>query len=469
MLVGGATCIGEAHKRNGMPLQDSFEVLANPSGEYVIAVVSDGAGSAKHAEVGSERITSIFTKEVRRLCDESPAVSFDAFKETTSFAIQSARRSLIDDGYSLADCHATIVATLAFDDKCFLAHLGDGLQVVLIREPSGAIAACVSEPENGDASNETFFYTEDGWHNHLRLTEIPRDVLACFLMSDGMEEFVWNPKTGLKLPFCRPLLQKARDAFVSGQDLNAALNEVVSDERTNQFTNDDKTLCLVLRDAFSVTIDETGSNLNQYVIQNGQPTKFLPRTVTVATPGESEKIPQGGGANTALKGAIAKPVLPIISEPATMTEARKSRVIQGHKRSSGLYGFFWGLASFLIGLVLGYLLNEFTQNPLWGVKHGVTNSSTSVPDKNLDKSKVDSDAAGHFVSPEFGSATPPSSSSMGSWPVKDLSPADLSVAKESAPASVAKGDKGHAAQTPSQNSNATSKSSPSGSTGATGR
>jgi len=464
MLVGGATCIGEAHKRNGIPLQDAFKVFGNSTQKYVVAIVSDGAGSAKHAEIGSNRICSIFTDEVRHLCEESQTVSFDKFKETTSFAIQSARRSLVDDGYSLADCHATIVATLAFDDRCFLVHLGDGLQVVLIREPSGAIAACVSEPENGDAANETFFYTEDDWHSHLRITEIPRDVLACFLMSDGMEEFVWNPKTGLKLPFCRPLLQNARQAVISGQDLNEILSEIVSDERTNQFTNDDKTLCLVLRDSAPVTIHEAGNNLNQYIIRNGHPVKFSPSADTPAPPRVQQRTSPQSVSNTLPQRPTAKPPTGVHSNSLGAPDSEESWATEGYKRGSRLVRFFLGLAIYFIGLGSGYFLNELERDPPWVVKDGSAKTSSSVAEKESEKAKLGSDITDHSQKQENGVAPSTSSPSKDVERTKGTSPTGTDKANVSTPSSAAKVVSDSKTPNPTNASNAPSKSTPSDAT-----
>lgn len=293
MIVGGASCIGESHKGNNIPLQDAFKVFSSARKKYVVAVVADGAGSAKHAEVGAERITEAFETELKKLCDAGLPVSFDGFKETVFFAIQFARRSLVADGYVLNDCHATIVACLIFRDRCFTAHLGDGLQVVLVREPSGAIAACVSEPENGDAVNETFFFTEDSWHEHLRLTEIPKNILGCLLMSDGMEDFVWNSKTGLKFGFCGPLIERAFDGNRVGKSLNEMLGSVVQDPRTNEFTADDKTLCLILEESDPFTFSKEEESINQYVIRDGRPIRFhsVNDVVTLELKSQAERAP----------------------------------------------------------------------------------------------------------------------------------------------------------------------------------
>ena len=351
MIAGGASCIGVAHLRSGVPLQDAYQTYVDPKGNYSIVIVSDGAGSAKFAEVGSARISTNFISEIRALCSQENKVAFDSFKETVYMAVQSTRTSLVTEGFKLNDCHATIVACVAFKDRCYLAHLGDGIQVVFIEEPNGDIAVCVSEPENGEASNETFFYTEDAWRDRLRLTEIPRNVLACMLMSDGMEDFIWNPQSGLKTGFCRPLIQRARDGSNSIGGFDKVLAEVVSDKRTDQFTNDDKTLCLVVDpSAYDSLIDDRRS-LNQYTIRDGRPVRFeaqIPKLDHLGEAGKPEAVKIPASLGDRPENSLGK------KDPSK----EKNKAEKGYYDVSKLVTFFLYCITFVIGLISGFLVNE---------------------------------------------------------------------------------------------------------------
>ncbi len=355
MIAGGASCIGVAHLRSGVPLQDAYRTYVDPESKYSIVVVSDGAGSAKFAEVGSARISTNFISEIRALCSQENKVTFDSFKESVSMAVQSTRTALVKEGFKLNDCHATIVACVAFQDRCYLAHLGDGLQAVFIQEPNGDIAVCVSEPENGEASNETFFYTEDAWRDHLRLTEIPRNVLGCMLMSDGMEDFVWNPQSGLKTGFCRPLIQKARDSSKLPGGFDKILAEVVSDKRTDQFTNDDKTLCLVVDPmAYDILIDDRRS-FNQYTIKDGRPVKFqaqnekLDQSSEVGKPETAKNPASHARAESLSIGSSSEKKDPL---------KLKNKAAKGYYDVSKLVTFFLYCVALVIGFISGFLVSE---------------------------------------------------------------------------------------------------------------
>jgi len=360
MLSGGASCIGEAHKRAGKPLQDCFGVYTHTEGKYSIAIVSDGAGSAEHAEIGSSRITKEFISEIKRLCDKSISFSYETFKESVSMAIQSTRAALVNDGYKLRECHATIVAAVTFTDRCFLVHLGDGLALAFIEHTSGAISVCASEPENGEASDETFFYTEEDWLGHLRITEIPAVVLGCMLMSDGMEDFAWNPESGLKAAFCKPVFEKAMAANNSIDELNKVLLGIISDERTNQHTNDDKTLCLIISDVGKHKLTTKETVFNQFVIRSREPVPFPPQSPEPTT-GQSVRSPVDE--NTTL----AKICSSSNTKPSSRTSTSKQEQVATKYKSNSLLKVFIFFVSYLAVLLIGVLIGSSFKGPLFPV------------------------------------------------------------------------------------------------------
>jgi serine/threonine protein phosphatase PrpC len=63
--VVGASVAGTSHTRLGIPCQDSNLSEILPSG-FLVAVVADGAGSAAHADVGSQLAVKTVINEARR-------------------------------------------------------------------------------------------------------------------------------------------------------------------------------------------------------------------------------------------------------------------------------------------------------------------------------------------------------------------------------------------------------------------
>ena len=71
-----------------------------------------------------------------------------------------------------------------------MAHLGDGLAGIV--HAADWPAALLSQPQNGEFANETFFVTEDDWRAHLRFMEAPglRVGGVVALLTDGAMPFV---------------------------------------------------------------------------------------------------------------------------------------------------------------------------------------------------------------------------------------------------------------------------------------
>ena len=82
-----------------------------------------------------------------------------------------------------------ILFVAIYKDKYILGHLGDGA----IGLKNGKNIKLISEPENGESINSTYFFTSEDASNHLRLKKGKIDKnLTFFLMSDGCFECVYD-------------------------------------------------------------------------------------------------------------------------------------------------------------------------------------------------------------------------------------------------------------------------------------
>lgn len=132
-------------------------------------------------------------------------------------------------------------------------HLGDGLAVggEFAKSKAEEFIAnawnnvILSEPKNGEYSNETYFITEGRWLANLRIT--PVGPLDWFLLcSDGGMALAFDG--GKPKPrFLGPLLTQCANVQDS-KDFNSVINSVLSDERASTVTDDDKSLIVVIRE-----------------------------------------------------------------------------------------------------------------------------------------------------------------------------------------------------------------------------
>lgn len=211
-----------------------------------MAAVSDGAGSASRSADGSKRVCEL---TVYQICSEVSRFGSGASKTLDAETVRSWAASAIElthsslskespDG-SLLPFNATLVGVVAGPDGGCFFHLGDG---AAFATDVAQYSPCVmSLPENGENANDTYFFTESNWRDHLRVTVFPREHNLVALMTDGVTPFALGPRSeGPHVPFFAPVSKflQARTT-VEGE---RALAATLSKDEIRRITGDDKTL-----------------------------------------------------------------------------------------------------------------------------------------------------------------------------------------------------------------------------------
>ncbi|MEI9851819.1 MAG: PP2C family serine/threonine-protein phosphatase [Sphingomonas sp.] len=187
--VAGTSVAGPCHANDDC--QDRHRVHVTPGG-VLIAVVSDGAGSARFGAQGAallcdhvvERLNACFGS--RRPGAAVLAASARAVEEGIAAARASAEAAAQAQGARLEAFHATLVgAVVARGRGGLFFHIGDGAALAL--DPRGQ-RWLLSAPQNGEYADTTFFFTEDAWRDNLRFKPIEPGYDTIFVMSDGVTE-----------------------------------------------------------------------------------------------------------------------------------------------------------------------------------------------------------------------------------------------------------------------------------------
>ena len=84
--VIASSITGIYHKNNSLPCQDCHKFVASKN--KLVAVVSDGAGSAKYGKIGAKIVCET-------LCDILNSSSFTDIKQKIIYAIEVARKKLV--------------------------------------------------------------------------------------------------------------------------------------------------------------------------------------------------------------------------------------------------------------------------------------------------------------------------------------------------------------------------------------
>ena len=246
-----STVIGNSHIKADTECQDAHVVELVKDGQWAIAVVCDGAGSAPRSQEGASHVSRFIADTlvdlVAQFDSRAPGPWLNDYVIQKILEVREELRELAgDDDVKVLNC--TLVACLVGPDGGFTFHIGDGNIVGGYENPNSPnaeIEVFHSLPENGEYANETYFITESDWVKHLRFKSVP--ALDWFLCcSDGGAALAMANEENLKLGFIVPVITQvfsSEDASTS----SAKLSKYLSDPQADAVTGDDKTIVLACK------------------------------------------------------------------------------------------------------------------------------------------------------------------------------------------------------------------------------
>lgn len=232
--IVAASVAGHLHINQKIPCQDYYKYAV---GRNLVAVVSDGAGSAKYGKIGAKAVCTI-------LCDLLKNADFDNIENEIVRSVNIARQRLFLHRYNKSKNEngldvfaATLVGVVYSRNKGVFFHIGDGAALSLHKD----VSFVASRPENGAFSCETFFFTQQAWRENLRFTRI-NDAESIILMSDGVTSFAFQADfADIEQRFVMPIdefLKKEKSIFKARKALSNTLNM----PKAQKLNSDDKTL-----------------------------------------------------------------------------------------------------------------------------------------------------------------------------------------------------------------------------------
>ncbi|MBW4009499.1 protein phosphatase 2C domain-containing protein [Moraxella osloensis] len=262
--VYGASSIGKSHIDSNLPNQDSIYLQKTEHG--MVAVVCDGAGSAKFSQAGA----AFFSQSIGKML-LSLGVSHSASISGIALDLGQVKQQIIEQlsqirldlqsqlpaESSLRDYHTTFTALLIHSNhQAILVQIGDSPLITsrfVVRHPH--IDYFTNLQVYGDDSkneyvNETHFITQDNWQSFLRVEPIDLSQVDCLaLMSDGCADLVFEgasvtPK--IYRPFFGNLLFNLTQSQ-SSQQGSAIIEQALGNPATYRLTGDDKSLVVLLK------------------------------------------------------------------------------------------------------------------------------------------------------------------------------------------------------------------------------
>lgn len=273
-----ASAAGTAHEQTRTPCQDyayTATASARDGTQYLIALASDGAGSALRSEAGSrlacesggafllEYLTHegsasrhVLNKGLARAClehirstlentvSQEHVEALEGFPDAEVKRPAGVRAEARGAAPVLRDYACTLVGLVSGPKHALAFQIGDG--AVVIRR-NGELAP-VFWPDAGEYANMTYFVTDHDAEQHLQIAQIDAPHEAS-LLTDGLQRLalVFSTRQA-HAPFFEPMFAVLRNLH-SDQcgSLNAQLASFLSSPAVNQRTDDDKTLILATR------------------------------------------------------------------------------------------------------------------------------------------------------------------------------------------------------------------------------
>jgi hypothetical protein len=236
--AAAASVTGPSHVRKGIPCEDA--AAAEARGEWLVAVVCDGAGNAQFGGRGAETAAArIVTELLSRVADtalprpvDEPAISAMVVE-----ALTAAREHLVQiaaaERVQPPAFSCTVVGAVSYEELTLIFHIGDGAAVAL--DAANDVLA-ISTQQEQEYVNEAYFLTDATWRTWLQLRAVA-GVESVLLMSDGVTPFAFDVNTP-KAPFMNPVLDFLQTRSV---DSGALALQRLLDKAEAQQVWDDKT------------------------------------------------------------------------------------------------------------------------------------------------------------------------------------------------------------------------------------
>lgn len=246
--VISASVAGFSHVAEGLACQDFCSDAITDDG-WMVAAISDGAGSAHRSVEGAMAIckgmTSLLWENMPKITNGTQLKN-SAAQELIRDGIEGVRAALAEIAAEdpLSCFHATLIGVLAGGAGGLFFHIGDGAACAI--NGLDFSRSIISPPENAEYANETFFFTQDDWEQHLRFTTFDEEFKLISLMSDGVTPFALSAaSTELHVPFFEPVsMYLNKHSIEEGQK---ALSSTLENEAIRKITGDDKTFLWAIR------------------------------------------------------------------------------------------------------------------------------------------------------------------------------------------------------------------------------
>jgi hypothetical protein len=238
---------GSAHFTNGLPCQDSSGIES--VGDALICALSDGAGSAKYADEGSQLIVAEALDYFRIVLRDNPNIGnliseFD--KSDGILLVERIQKALSDEAIkrevSIHEFAGTLLVAIIHESNSCFYQIGDGAWCV---SRSGVLGAA-TWPTQGEYAGQTAFVTGATYKNDLQFSFVSGLIEYAVGMTDGTERLALDMQSYTPhRRFCDPMI-KGLSSSDDHELLRSGLESFLSSDSICERTDDDKSLALIV-------------------------------------------------------------------------------------------------------------------------------------------------------------------------------------------------------------------------------
>ena len=245
----GACATGTSHIRAGTHCQDSAGCVEVKESRALVAVVSDGAGSAEFSAIGSRIVVNGFVRCATSYLKDANSLE-TLTKDVVLGWIDDIRERVVvaaqNRGVRPRDMAATIVAAIVGEEQAAIVHVGDGS--IALRAKNSSEWIIPSWPSHGEYASTTYFVTDDP-QPAAQFTMLLGQFTAVAAFTDGLERLALDFAN--KSPYA-PFFDSKFQHIIgppAGRDrrLSIWLRRYLASAPILERTDDDKSLILAQR------------------------------------------------------------------------------------------------------------------------------------------------------------------------------------------------------------------------------
>lgn len=247
----GACSTGTSHLRAGLGCDDAggcieFQATEGPT---LVAIASDGAGSAEFSRIGAGIVTRTFSRcafdflssggQVSEVNSERASEWLDAIRDRINEA--ASRENAQPRAFA-----ATLVGCIVQRDCSVVIHVGDGACVYRLH--GSGTWEVPSWPSQGEYASTTYFVTDDP-QPRATINHIDGDVEEIAVFTDGLERLAldFGSSTAFR-PFFESMFGALRGLPAGRQRrLSMDLRTFLDSSAVTERSDDDKTLIMARR------------------------------------------------------------------------------------------------------------------------------------------------------------------------------------------------------------------------------